>query len=113
MYLARCSAPTQKRWPRWRYTDRNSNPIPTKPNKRLAMRPDHSFFANRVDDVRPLHIAIARLERALRRLREYVALTKPRALYRTHSARLAHAACRYSITYLVLRFAALLVDHYA
>ena len=34
------------------------------------------------------------------------------ALYRRYSDRLAHATFRYSITYLALLFAALLVDHY-
>ena len=34
------------------------------------------------------------------------------ALYRSYSDRLAHAMFRYSITYLALLFAALLVDHY-
>jgi len=33
-------------------------------------------------------------------------------LYRSYSDRLAHATFRYSIAYLALLFAALLVDHY-
>jgi heme O synthase-like polyprenyltransferase len=61
-------------------------------------------------------IGLVRAQSGAHRLRGYVSLTKPRvvttALWRRYSDKLARATFRYSIAYLTLLFAALLVDHY-